>query len=203
VLGTVKRYYHHLHLSEMVGERYINPLRPGRNLRPWSDSEPPVIGRPRIQRGGRVAVGAFDPQSYVTRVVNVTPVLAPAALAWRLYDAHGHRVTGLEWALRGSQHLPDGQKRAVYTPRARNPGFRCFTHHRVCVPTWDYRLAGGLTPPLPLGSLHRGRYRLTVYAWDWAGNTSARDLWFRVRHRRHAQRLPKRFAPLHPRPDVQ
>jgi hypothetical protein len=24
----------------------------------------------------------------------------------------------------------------------------------------------------------RGRYRLTVYAWDWKGNTSALDYWF-------------------------
>ena len=44
-------------------------------------------------------------------------------------------------------------------------------------PNWVYRLAGGLTEPLPLAGLPRGRYRLTVYAWDWAGNTSALDDW--------------------------
>jgi hypothetical protein len=206
VLGTVKRYYHHLHLSEVVGgdKDYINPLRPGgRNLRPWSDTEPPVIGRPRIGRGGRARVAAFDPQSYIVRIRNVTPVLAPAALAWRLSDAHGHRITGLRFALRGSQHLPDGLRRTVYTPRARNPGFLCFDHHTVCIPRWDYRLAGGMTTPLPTGSLRRGRYRLTVYAWDWAGNASARSRWFKVHRHSRAERAPKRFPPLHPRPDVQ
>ena len=43
-----------------------------------------------------------------------------------------------------------------------------------------YWLAGGLTRPLPLSSLPRGRYRLTVYAWDWAGNTSALDYWIKL-----------------------
>jgi len=46
---------------------------------------------------------------------------------------------------------------------------------RRCIPNWVYWLAGGLTQPLPLSSLQPGRYRLTVYAWDWTGNTSALD----------------------------
>jgi hypothetical protein len=202
-LGVIKRYYHHLHLSEVAGG-YLNPLRPGgRNLRPWGDSEPPVIGTPALYRGGRVNVSAFDPQSYVVGIRNVTPVLAPAALAWRLFDARGQRVSPLEWALRGSHHLPDGLRHVVYAPGARNPGFHCFTHHFVCIPTWRYRLAGGLTPTMrPF--LRRGRrYRLSVYAWDWAGNTTARDLWFTTgRSARHAApRAPA--GRLHPRPDVQ
>jgi hypothetical protein len=51
----------------------------------------------------------------------------------------------------------------------------CFAFRVRCVPNWVYWLAGGLTEPLPLAGLPRGRYRLTVYAWDWAGNTSALD----------------------------
>jgi hypothetical protein len=39
----------------------------------------------------------------------------------------------------------------------------------VCVPRWNYRLAGGLAPPLPAGAAS-----VTVYAWDWAGNVEAR-----------------------------
>ena len=46
----------------------------------------------------------------------------------------------------------------------------------MCKPVWRYRLAGGLTPRLPLYEMH-GRVRLTVYAWDWAGNVTARDTW--------------------------
>jgi hypothetical protein len=200
-LGVVKRYYHHLHLSEVVGGDFLNPLRPGgRNLRPWSDSEPPVIGSPTIYRGGRVNVSVFDPQSYIVGIRNVTPVLAPAAVAWRLFDAHGRRISPLEWALRGSHHLPDGLKHVIFAPSARNPGFSCFTHHYVCIPTWRYRLAGGLTPTLSPYFGGSGRYRLSVYAWDWAGNTSARDFWFQ------AGRAGRDAAPggrLRARPDVQ
>jgi hypothetical protein len=128
-----------------------------------------------------VIVGAFDPQSFVARGFPYeTPVLAPASLAWRLYDAHGHALTGLEWALRGSQNYPPNLKSTVFAPGAAEPGFDCFfTRHR-CIPNWVYWLAGGLTQRLPLGSLQRGRYRLTVYAWDWKGNTSALDYWFRT-----------------------
>jgi hypothetical protein len=203
-LGVVKRYYHHLHLSEVAGGTYLNPLRPGgRNLRPWGDSEPPVIGMPALYRGGRVNVAAFDPQSYIVGIRNVTPVLAPAALAWRLFDARGRRISPLEWALRGSRHLPDGLKHVVYAPGARNPGFHCFTHHFVCIPTWRYHLAGGLTPTLRPYLRRSGRYRLSVYAWDWAGNTTARDLWFRTGGSglRAAPRAPA--GRLHARPDVQ
>jgi hypothetical protein len=203
-LGVVKRYYHHLHLSEVAGADYLNPLRPGgRNLRPWSDSEPPVIGMPTLYRGGRVNVAAFDPQSYIVGIRNVTPVLAPAAVAWRLFDARGRRMSPLEWALRGSHHLPDGLKHVVYAPGARNPGFHCFTHHFVCIPTWRYHLAGGLTPTLSPYLRRAGRYRLAVYAWDWAGNTSARDLWFRTGRSIFRAAPPAPAGRLRPRADVQ
>ena len=59
----------------------------------------------------------------------------------------------------------------------RRPGYLCFALRKICVPRWQYRLAGGLAPRLPLGSLPHGRYRLSVYAWDYAGNTTARDAW--------------------------
>jgi hypothetical protein len=102
-------------------------------------------------------------------------VLAPSSLAWRLYDAHNRALTPLEWAMRGSQNYPPGLRPVIFAPGARNPGFACFYRRVRCIPNWVYWLAGGLTPPLPLATLAPGRYRLTVYAWDWAGNTSALD----------------------------
>jgi hypothetical protein len=177
-LGTVKYGFKHVHVSEIgPSGQYLNPLRPGRSLGPYTDTEPPVIGRPRVFADGRVIVGAFDPQSFVQRASYETPVLAPAALAWRLFDLHGHPLTGLEWALRGSQNYPPALKPVIFAPGARNPGFDCFAFHRVCVPNWVYWLAGGLTPPLPITGLARGRYRLAVYAWDWTGRSSALDTW--------------------------
>lgn len=181
VLGHVLSGFSHVALSEVDNGVYINPLRPGGSLRPYRDTDPPIIGIPRIFSDGRVIVGAFDPQSFVaTGYRYETPVLAPAALAWRLYDSRGRAVTGLEWAVRGSQNLPPNLRPVVFAPGATAPGFDCFFGHRRCIPNWVYWLAGGLTQRLPLSSLSNGRYRLTVYAWDWAGNTSALDYHFKV-----------------------
>ena len=158
-----------------------------------------MIGVPRIFSDGRVIVGAFGPQSFVaTGFSYETPVLAPSSLAWRLYDARGHALTGLEWAMRGSQNYPPGLKSVIFAPGASNPGFECFFTERRCIPNWVYWLAGGLTPPLPLGSLPRGRYRLTVYAWDWVGNTSALDYWFNAAARARRRASERRVRPARP-----
>ncbi len=181
VIGRVLFGFYHVALSEGSTSDYLNPLRPGGSLRPYTNTEPPIIGVPRIFSDGRVIVGAFGPQSFVaTGFPYETPVLAPSSLAWRLYDSHGHALSGLEWAMRGSQNYPNSLKPVIFAPGAMNPGFGCFYLRRRCIPNWVYWLAGGLTPPLPLGSLAPGRYRLTVYAWDWAENTSALDYWFKV-----------------------
>jgi hypothetical protein len=181
VIGNVLNGFYHLALSEGTTSDYLNPLRPGGSLRPYTDTERPVIGLPRIFADGRVIVGSFDPQSFVaTGFPYETPVLAPSSLAWRLYDAHNHALTGLEWAMRGSQNYPPNLKPVIFAPGAANPGFECFFTKRRCVPNWVYWLAGGLTKPLPLSGLGPGRYRLTIYAWDWAGNTSALDYSFKL-----------------------
>jgi len=176
VLGRTKRGFGHVHLSELgPGGGYLDPLRPGgRVLSPWRDTDPPVIGRPRLVGGGQVQVAAFDPQSTVSRIYYPTPVLAPAALAWRLFDAAGRPLTPLRWAYRGTEVLGHGLEWEIFARGASRPGFLCFITARLCRPDWYFRLAGGLTPPLP--RLGRGRrYRLTVYAWDRAGNVTARD----------------------------
>ena len=64
-----------------------------------------------------------------------------------------------------------------------------------------YWLAGGLTPPVPIGSLPTGRYRLTIYAWDWAGNTSALDYWIKLPLGRAAAAASAEFGPLLPKFD--
>ncbi len=179
VLGRTFAYYvRHLHFSEVDDAgRYLNPLRPGgRVLEPWADREPPVIGVPSVGQDGSVTVAAFDPQSYTGTLYYATPVLAPAAVAYRVFSAFGTPLTPLEWALRGSQWLPYSLRNLVFAPGSRSPGFLCFAHKPLCIPHWRYRLAGGLAPRLPLGAVH-GRTRLTVYAWDWAGNVTARDRW--------------------------
>jgi hypothetical protein len=197
-LGAVLHGFGHVALSEGNTSDYLNPLRPGGSLRPYRDSEPPIIGIPRLFSDGRVIVSSFDPQSVVQKESYETPVLAPSSLAWRLYNAQGRALTGLEWAMRGSQNYPPNLKPVIFAPGAANPGFDCFYTQRRCIPNWVYWLAGGLTQPLPLASLPHGRYRLTVYAWDWAGNTSALDYSFKVPL---ASAAAAPFGPLAPRFD--
>jgi murein DD-endopeptidase MepM/ murein hydrolase activator NlpD len=160
VLGTIKRNFKHVHLSEIgPGGTYLDPLRPdGRVLAPYGDSERPVIGAPQRRRG-RLVVEVFDPQSTNGFTTYRTPVLAPAALAWRVGGGP------LRWILRG-RWLQPGDIGGVYAPGARSPGFSCFRYRVVCIPTWRYLLSAA--PP------RRGA-RITVYAWDWAGNVTARD----------------------------
>jgi hypothetical protein len=197
VIGNVLYGFYHVALSEGSTSDYLNPLRPGGSLRPYTDTEPPIIGLPRIFADGRVIVGSFDPQSFVaTGFPYETPVLAPSSLAWRLYDAHNRALTGLEWAMRGSQNYPPNLKPVIFAPGAANPGFQCFFTQRRCIPNWVYWLAGGLTPPLPLSSLPPGRYRLTIYAWDWAGNTSALDYPLTLPLAHPARAASPEFGPL-------
>jgi hypothetical protein len=200
-IGRVLNGFGHLALSEGTTSDYLNPLRPGGMLRPYSDTEPPIIGVPRVFPDGRVIVGAFDPQSSVHRQRYLTPVLAPSSLAWRLYDGHGRPITGLTWAMRGSQNYPPALRPVIFAPGASNPGFTCFYTRLICVPNWVYWLAGGLSGPLPLSRLRPGRYRLTVYAWDWAGNTSALDYGLRLPLARAAGGPGREFGPLAPRFD--
>ena len=202
VIGNVLYGFYHVALSEGSTSDYLNPLRPGGSLRPYTDTEPPIIGLPQIFADGRVIVGSFDPQSFVAKGFPYeTPVLAPSSLAWRLYDDHNRALTGLEWAMRGSQNYPPNLKPVIFAPGAANPGFQCFFTQRRCIPNWVYWLAGGLTPPLPLSRLPRGSYRLTIYAWDWAGNTSALDYRFSVPLAHPASAPSAEFGPLDPQFD--
>ena len=183
VVGVLKPHaFGHLHLSEVdAAGAYLNPLRPGgRVLTPWVDTERPVIGRPRFRPDGTVLVRAFDPQSFHVHTTYETPVLAPAGLAYRVFDRRGRPVTTLHWALRGTHLLPYGLTRRIYEPEARQPGFSCFATRAICKPNWDYNLAGGLAPRLTGLFLPAGRYRLSIYAWDWAGNITARDARFTI-----------------------
>jgi hypothetical protein len=176
VLGRVLPGYGHIAFSELGARgEYVNPLRPsGTVLAPYVNHAPPEIGAPAVAAGGQVVVGAYSPQTFVQRTTYVTPVLAPAAVAYRLYDSRGAALTPLEWAFRGAHLLPWAERSLIYAPGARAAGYTCFATRSVCVPHWNYRVAGGFAPPLP-STLAPGRYRLTVYAWDWADNATALD----------------------------
>jgi hypothetical protein len=173
VLGTVLRGAGHVHLSELSGERYINPLRPGgRVLAPWRDTARPVLGRLRFLRGGRVLIHGFDPVIRRGPRASRSPVLGLAGLAYRLYDEQGRRGP-LHWAFRATQHLPARLRRLVYGPGSHPADAECAALRHPCRPNWVYRLAGGLAPRLDVRP--RRAYRLAAYAFDWAGHRSALD----------------------------
>jgi hypothetical protein len=176
VVGHVMRGYGHVAFSELdYRGNYVNPLRPGGTvLKPYRNRARPVIGHAKLAADGEVTVPAYSPQSFVRRTTYVTPILAPAGMAYRLYDAAGAPVTPLEWAFRGTRLLPWSDRTLIYAPRAHAPGYGCFATRSLCVPHWVYRVAGGLAPALPSG-LAVGPYRLTIYAWDWADNRAALD----------------------------
>jgi hypothetical protein len=174
VLGTVVRGASHVHLSEVRGGSYLNPLRPGgRVLAPWRDTGVPALSRPRLLRRGRVLIQGFDPQA--SRRAR-RPVLALAGLAYRLFDRLGRRVGPLRWALRGARHQPNSLRRRIYARGSHLAFATCVMRRHPCRPRWIYRLAGGLAPRL---RVRQGRvYTLTAYAWDWAGHVRALDTRF-------------------------
>ena len=176
VLGTVLPGYGHIAFSELDDRgEYVNPLRPGGSvLKPDVNHARPVIGPPQLARDGQVVVAAYSPQTFVRRTTYLTPVLAPAGLAYRLYDVRGTALTPLEWSFRGTHLLAWRLRWLIYAPGSHAPGYTCFATRSVCIPHWIYRLAGGIAPPLP-DRLAPGRYRLTIYAWDWADNRTALD----------------------------
>jgi hypothetical protein len=174
VLGTILSGASHVHVSEVRGGRFLNPLRPGgRVLAPWHDTGAPVLSRPRLLTGRRVLIRGFDPQASPRARHPRRPTLALAGLAYRLFDRRGHPVGGLHWALRGASHLPNSDRRLIYAPGSRAGSAPCVMLPHPCRSRWIYRLAGGLAPRLPV---RRGRvYRLSAYAWDWAGHVRAID----------------------------
>lgn len=174
VIGTVRNGAGHVHLSELRGDRYLNPMRPGgRVLAPWRDSAAPVLGRPRFTGHGRVIIRAFDPvAARRSGGSSRTPVMGLAGLAYRLYGERGRRGR-LRWAYRGTQHLPTRMRRRVYARGSRPAQAKCAALPHPCRPNWVYRLAGGLAPRLRIRP--RRAYRLVVYAFDWAGHRTAID----------------------------
>jgi hypothetical protein len=186
-LGRILRGAGHVHLSELSGNRYLNPLRPGgRVLAPWRDDARPVLGRPRFLSGGRVDVSAFDP---ISRRGSRTPVLGLAGLAYRLWDEGGHRGA-LRWALRGTQVLPNSQRGRIYARGSQPGAAKCVALRHPCRSHWAYHLAGGLAPRL--GVRERRAYRLTMYAFDWSGRRSALDTRFVMVNGRIYIAQPKR-----------
>jgi hypothetical protein len=181
-LGTVAKSWLHVHLAERVGNRYVNPLRPGA-LTPFADPSSPRVARVWLERRGREidpnrATGVVDvvAEAHDRPALRPPPpwedvVVAPGLLRWRM--AHEARFV-VPWRvsvdLRHAM-LPKERYHQVYAPgtlpnrRGKRGTLRFWVARRL-----DTRLR------------EDGGYRIDVEVADVRGNRARAGLPFRVRN---------------------
>jgi murein DD-endopeptidase MepM/ murein hydrolase activator NlpD len=177
LLGHTKQNFNHLHLSEYLSHRYVNPIRPG-GIGPFADHTTTRTTKVTFRRRG----GWLDPQAVRGRVdlvadafdtaPDVTPKpwpVTPAKLRWRILKG-GRVVVGWHQAFDfRSSMLPKSEFSRVYAPGTRQnhpgwPGYYSF-----------YLVHGWQSASLPNGS-----YLLQVGAGDIRGNSSRTVFPFRI-----------------------
>jgi len=173
VVGHVEAPWQHVHFSETLDGRYVNPLRPGA-LSPYRDRTQPAVHHIYVERNGvsagRRVSGAID---LVAEAFD-RPALAPPA-PW---DTVTVTPALVEWKL-----LPDG----LLSPRAWHVAadFRLFLpkvafgsvyakwtrqNHADQHHLGRYRFV--LARALDTRTMPNGRYRVVVRVVDTRGNTT-------------------------------
>lgn len=182
VLGTVKRVFQHIHLSELDHFRAHNPLDPG-HLEPYRDRTVPRIDRLSFVTGEGLALipgHLFGSVRITVRAEDVTslPVpghwlgfpVTPALIAWQLATARGRVV--LHAVSADFRHTEPSNANFWRTYAAGTyQNFPDFTHHLY----WHVpgRYLFDLTPTLlHTARLPNGIYRISVSAADTCGNSS-------------------------------
>lgn len=103
VIGQVLAPWAHVHLAEMHGGVYLNPLRPGA-MGPFVDGTRPTITSLRVEQDGRRAtLDAARSVDIVVEAFDRTPIrivapwndkpVTPAVIRWRLVDIAGGATT--------------------------------------------------------------------------------------------------------------
>jgi murein DD-endopeptidase MepM/ murein hydrolase activator NlpD len=167
LLGRTRTIFNHVHLSEFLSGRYVNPLRAG-GLGPFADRTAPTIARLTLRQAGRwsdphAVRGAVD---LVADSFDIVPDVkpgpwpaTPALLRWRILQ--GTRVM-VRWQtahdFRGSVLKP-AQYGRIYASgtRMNHPGWAGY---------FCFYLAHGWNSH----TVHNGNYRLEVAASDIRGN---------------------------------
>ncbi len=182
VLGYVQAPFEHVHLTEIIGGRAVNPLLPGR-LAPYTDRTRPTIrvvafrndvGAAEVPLGlcGRVEI---DAQTYDTPPLRVPgpfdglPV-APALVTWTIARAGGRAVVKTQTAADFRRMLPANRRFwDVYARGTYENGPRFgHTQYTAMPGRYVFRLA----PSFDTRRLRNGVYVLTVRAADIRGNTA-------------------------------
>ena len=169
LLGHVLAGAGHVHLTELVGDVCVNPLRPG-GIGPYVDRTPPTVSsveflRGRRQLDARALKGRFD---IVVEAFDTTPMLVPepwsrlpvtaARIRWSLSKG-ARSIVPPQTVVDYGPRLPTERYRSIYAPgtfqnRKHHPG-----HYR-------YYLARGFRA----SQLRRGASRLRITVSDTRGN---------------------------------
>lgn len=194
VLGRVSSPFNHVHLTELEGGRYVNPLARGR-LTPYHDTTPPTVPAILLRRPGSasellpnfvrgrveiVAEAEDEPTVPPGRKVWHGPV-APALVTWQIRNLAGRIVVPTHVAADFRTTVPpDPTFWSVYA-RGTYQNQSVFGRH------YSYRERGAyffkLAPSFDTRTLRDGVYDVVVTAGDVRGNRGSQTLRFTVHNR--------------------
>jgi hypothetical protein len=192
VLGTIRRRWNHVHLTEIRESCVVDPLAPG-HITPYTDHTRPTVrailfrapsGRPvsRDDLDGKVRVvtDAYDTPPIPSPIPWGSMPVAPQRVTWSLATIAGRvlvRNTGADF--RYGEPLRS-QFCSVYAPGTeQNDAAVEGSFHWGKPGRYLYDLTPNL---LNTGYLPDGRYVVTVNAIDSAGNRGSRSTVVRVNH---------------------
>lgn len=160
IIGRIEASYGHVHFSESLNGRYLNPLRPGAMGPFVDDTRPRVTSVRAAELAGRAALvaEAYDETPLaVPRPWHDLPVM-PALVRWRLLDGEGRTVLGWQTAADFRMTIPPASAYdEVWAPRTMQNHVRAPGRYRI------YLLRG-------LSGLRAGAYVVEVGARDTRGN---------------------------------
>jgi hypothetical protein len=174
VIGRIGAGWGHVHLAEIRGGRYVNPLRPGA-LAPYADHTRPTVRSATFERQGRpvgrtvrgtidLVADAFDETPLAVPAPWTDKPVTPALIKWRIAGQTGWRVaTDFRTA------LPESPFESVYALWTRQ-------NHPWSRGRYRFRL----TADLDSRKLPDGRHRLQVAAVDTRGNEGLLSVQFAV-----------------------
>ncbi len=161
VIGHIEAPYGHVHFSERIGGRYLNPLRRGA-LGPYADTTTPLVRSASLDADGSLVGEAYDETPIaVPRPWFDLPVM-PALVRWRLLDRHDRTVIGWTTSVDFRLTIPAASEfDRIWAPGVSQNHVRAPGRYRLTLAT-----SAHLQAVLP------GRYAVEVAVVDTRGNGS-------------------------------
>jgi hypothetical protein len=161
VIGHIEAPYGHVHFSERIGGRYLNPLRRGA-LGPYSDTTTPLVRSAVLRPNGSLVGEAYDETPLAVPHPWYDLPVMPAVVRWRLVDRHSKAVVGWTTTVDFRLTIPAASEfDRIWAPgvsqnHVRAPGRFCLT----------------LATTAQLHAIRPGRYTVEVAVRDTRGNGS-------------------------------